>query len=110
MTDTSQKSTIETEHWREKQGGRVRFTRPWNAEVASFLHDCWPTEVFLHEDENTTDIVLRFPLSSKQLPEGVRNIYFGPDISLKAAFDEVVWMVPQGERESCWAPLARAAY
>lgn len=97
-------------HWRDKFGGRVRFPRPWNGDVKKLLHDCWPTEVFLNEDEKTTDLVLRFPVSSKRLPEQIRNRLFSYETSLTAAFDEMVWIVPKGKRETCWALLARAAH
>ncbi len=97
-------------HWREKFGGPSRFPRPWNAEVAALLHDCWPTEVFLREDANTTEIVLRFPVSSKRLPEEIQNKYFGHELSLSRAFDEVVWAAPEKGQHSFWSRLAKAGY
>jgi len=110
MANEPEKPVNRPEHWRDKFGGASRFPRPWNAEVAAFLHDCWPTEVFLREDATTTEIVLRFPLSSKQLPERIQSIYVGHEMSLSRAFDEVVWAAPEKGQHSCWSRLAKAAY
>src|SRR6266852_5847613 len=110
MPNVPDKLANETKYWREKFGGIHRKPRPWNADVAEFLHDCWPTEVFLREGANTTDIVLRFPLSSKQLSEQIQHTYFGHEMSLSMAFDEVVWKAPEKGRHSCWSRLAKAGY
>ena len=40
-------------HWREKLGGIRRTPRPTNDQVKAFLHNCWPTDLFLREDSNT---------------------------------------------------------
>jgi len=97
-------------HWRDKFGGIVRKPRPWNAEVNALLHNCWPTEVFLQENETTTDIVLRFPVSSKQLSQEIQNKYFGHGLSLPGSFNEVVWAAPEKGKHSPWALLAKAGY
>jgi len=110
MANEPEKPVNPSEHWRDKFGGPSRLPRPWNAEVAAFLHDCWPTEVFLREDATTTEIVLRFPVSSKQLPEEIQTKYFGHELSLSRAFDEVVWAPPEKGQHSFWSRLAKAAY
>jgi hypothetical protein len=111
MPNVPEKPLNKTGHWRDKFGGIVRKPRPWNTEVAAFLHDCGPTEVFLREDANTTEIVLRFPRSSEQLSEQIRSKYFGHEMSLSRAFNEVLWARPPVKgQHTCWGLLAKAGY
>ena len=111
MANSTEKPGNECGHWREKFGGIARKPRSWNSEVEAFLHDCGPTEIFLREDANTTEIVLRFPLSSEQLSEQIRSKYFSHEMSLSRAFNEVLWATPPVKgQHTCWGLLAKAGY
>jgi hypothetical protein len=111
MPNAPENPPNKTGHWRKKFGGVVRNPRSWNKEVEAFLHDCRPTEIFLREDATTTEIVLRFPFSSEQLSEKTRSKYFGSEMSLKTAFNELLWAKPPAKgKHTCWALLAKAGY
>jgi hypothetical protein len=78
------------QHWRTEFGVIRRAPRPWNSEVADLLDNSWPATLFLRENKQTTDIVLRLPLSSRQLSKKVQEVYFGQGISIKDAFEEII--------------------
>ena len=97
-------------NWREEFGGELRTPRLVDAAVIEFFRKSSPTKVIFQEKAKCTEIVLRFPVSSKQLPDRIRKAYFNWGISLREAFQETVWDVPSGSTSSSWAQLANVAH
>ncbi len=110
MTLEHQTNDKKPQHWRAEFGGVRRTPRPWNPEVADLLDSSWPVTLFLRENKKTTDIVLRLPLSSQQLSEKVKEAYFRQGISIKNAFQEIVWNAPRIGDTSFWARIAKAGH
>jgi hypothetical protein len=97
-------------HWRVGFGGIRRNPRPWNSAVAALLENSWPVTMFLRESKTTTDIVLRLPISSRQLSDKDQKAFFEPGISIKAAFEDIIWTAPKIGDTSPWARIAWAGY
>lgn len=98
------------QNWHDEFRVWPRTPFPGGPELLTFLSNGWPTEVLLSEGRTTTSIMLRFPLSSRQLPKNLRDAYSNSGISLSRAFSEIVWRAPRLRERSYWAILAKAAH
>jgi hypothetical protein len=113
MATNGKPSDLSPKPWQEKVDPdfRLRFPRAGVEYVETLLDSSWPPEIFLTENEQTTDIVIRFPATSHKLPDATRNAYFTTDFTLAKAFDEVLrgFTDQDGERTTR-SELARVAF
>lgn len=113
MPTNGKPSDLSPKPWQEKVDPdfHLRFPRAGVEYVETLLDSSWPPEIFLTEDEKSTDIVIRFPASSQKLPDATRNAYFTADFTLAIAFDEVLrGFTDQGGERTTRGELARVAY
>jgi hypothetical protein len=96
--------------WEEGLGITTRLPRPGLEEIGKLFARSWPPEIFLREHTKTTDIVLRLPVSSCQLPSGHWNAYFGRGATLKSIFEEILWKAPPSKGKKLWYQLAGLGY
>ena len=99
--------------WQEKVDSEfhVRLPRTGVEYVETLLDSSLPPEIFLTENEEHTDIVVRFPATSQKLPDKVRNTWFTADFTLAKAFDEVLRRLSRAdEKRATRAELTRVAY
>jgi hypothetical protein len=113
MPTNGKPTDLSPKPWQEKVDPdfHLRHPRSGVGYVETLLDSSLPPELFLTENEQSTDIVIRFPASSQKLPDAVRNLYFTEDFTLAKAFDEVLrgFTDQDGERTTR-AELARVAY
>src|ERR1035437_641297 len=78
--------------WQEEFGIINRRPRTGVQHLKKLLKSAWPPEIELREDDanDRIEIVLRFPVSSLQLPNRLREIYFQRGMSLDRAFQEIL--------------------
>jgi hypothetical protein len=96
--------------WHAEFGVRYRRPRIGLEQLVAYLKKSWPVNVLLRENQNSTDIILRLPVSSKKLPDNLRAAYFRGGVQIKDAFEETVWNVPDNAKRSPWAQLANAGW
>jgi hypothetical protein len=78
--------------WQEEFGIINRRPRTGVQHLKKLLKSAWPPEMELREDDanDRIEIVLRFPVSSLQLPNRLREICFQRGMSLNRAFQEIL--------------------
>lgn len=96
--------------WREELIQPPRIPRPGWDSVKELLSRSLCPHVFLRGRENYTDITLRFPTSSHQLPSEVRKAYSDLGMDLPAVFEEVIWKGPLQGSSTLWSELVRVGY
>lgn len=94
MADKEELVTLDPERqeqWKEIAAvNQKRFPRIEERDVIALVNAAWPPTIFLHEDENTTDIVIRFSSSSRHLSADHQRIYFTESRTLANIFDEAI--------------------
>lgn len=99
--------------WQEKVQADFHVRRPRSGVeyVQTLLDSSLPPEIFLTENEQHTDIVVRFPSTSQRLPDEVRGVLFTADFTLAKAFDEVLRRFSDTDnKRTTRAELTRIAY
>jgi hypothetical protein len=96
--------------WRNDIGMPLRFPRFAYEEVVTLANAAWPPEVFMQEHLKTTDIVVRFPVSSRQLSDVDREILFENNAPLSRVFEDVISKAPVKKGSTVNAKLAAEAY
>lgn len=96
--------------WRNDIGMPLRFQRFDHEKVVALVNGAWPPEVFMRERLKTTDIVIRFPVSSRQLPEVDREIFFENDAPLSRVFEDVISKAIMKKGGTVKAKLSAEAY
>jgi len=96
--------------WREELIKVPRTPRPSWKSVEKLLSSSRGARISLHERNNYTDIVLRFPGSSRQLPSKVQKAYSQLGMGLPAVFEEVIWKRPEKGSSTLWSDLMRVGY
>jgi hypothetical protein len=76
--------------WRKAAGLPARYPRIGYEEVVELVNAAWPPTVFMREHIKTTDIVIRFAGSSRQLTDAHRKIYFENFVPLRRVFDDAI--------------------
>jgi hypothetical protein len=84
--------TKPTKNWYEEFGIRYRRPRVKLKHIKKVLKSAWPPEIELHEDlsRKTTELILRFPACSADIPTEAREIYFQQGKTLEKAFQYVL--------------------
>ena len=97
--------------WREELiSPPLRIPRTgWKA-VKELLSRSLRAKVSLRERARHTDIVLRFPSSSRELPENIQKAYSQLGMDLGAVFSEILWKRPRKGSSTLWSELVRAGY
>jgi hypothetical protein len=104
---------LSPKRWQEKVDSEFHLRHPRTGVeyVETLLDSSLPPEIFLTENDEHTDIVIRFPATSKKLPDKVRTAYFTADFTLPKAFDQVLRRVSATDEDRVTrAELARVAY
>lgn len=79
------------EEWRRIAGvNQKRFQRIGHKEVVNLVDSAWPPTVRMRENHRTTEIVIRFRGSSKQLSKDHQRIYFDRSLPLRGVFDDAI--------------------
>jgi len=79
------------EEWRRIAGvNQKRFQRIGHKEVVNLVDSAWPPTVHMRENHGTTEIVIRFRGSSKQLSKDHQRIYFDRSLPLRGVFDDAI--------------------
>jgi hypothetical protein len=79
------------EQWRRIAGvNQRRFPRIGHKEVLDLVDSAWPPTVCMHEQEETTEIVIRFRGSSKQLSNEHQKTYFERSLPLQGVFEDAI--------------------
>jgi hypothetical protein len=95
--------------WKNVAEVRQRHPRTGYEEVVELVNATWPPTVFMREHEKTTDIVIRFERSSRQLPDGHREVYFDNFVPLTRVFEDVISHAPaKGENTIRWKLVTEA--
>jgi hypothetical protein len=81
----------------------------WDS-VRDLLSRAVPVEVSLNEQKDHTLMVLRLPVSTKQLPENVRAIYSRLGVRIEDVFAELLWKRPRKGSSTLWAELVGTAF
>jgi hypothetical protein len=81
-----------TNNWYQEFGLRYRRPRVKLKHVKKLLASAWPPEIEFHEDftRKTTELIVRFPSCSLDLPAEVREIYFRRGMTPAKAFQYVL--------------------
>lgn len=79
-------------NWYEEFGIRYRRPRVTLKHIKKLLKSAWPPEIEFHEDpfRKTTELILRFPSCSANLPTEAREIYFQQGGTPEKAFQYVL--------------------
>ena len=96
--------------WREDVGMPLRSPRAGHEDVVQAVLASWPPEVFMRENLKTTDIVIRFPWSSRQLSDAHRRAYFDNHVPLKRVFSDLLSTVAARGESTIKLKLAKEAY
>ena len=110
-------NNTEIQNWWDEFGVIPRTPRPGRAGLLKYLRRSLPVNASLREHKKSTDLIVRFPSSSRTLPIGHQKAYSAFGMSISDAFEEIVWnSIGTGTkrtrrvRTSFWARLAEAAY
>lgn len=110
MLSSADEKTRSEMDWREELISQPRIPRHgWHA-VQELLLRSLRARVSLRERARHTDIVLRFPSSSRELPEQTQMAYSRLGIDLGAVFSEILWKTPRKGSSTFWSELVRAGY
>lgn len=84
--------TKPTKNWYEEFGIRYRRPRVKLKHIKKLLKSAWPPEIEMREDPSrkTTELILRFPACSSDLPVEAREIYFQNGTTVEKAFQYVL--------------------
>jgi hypothetical protein len=96
--------------WREEFITRLRFPRAGWAAVSALVCNSANVKILVNEQAKCTDVILRFPSSSRQLPEAIRKAYARSGTTIEEAFNEVLWKKPLARRSTLWSEIARSGY
>jgi hypothetical protein len=113
MPTKGKPSDLSPKPWQERLDPdfHLRRPRPGVEYVETLLDSSLPPGIFLTENEQSTDIVIRFPATSHKLPGEVRAAYFTPDFTLAKAFEQVLRGFSEtADDRSVRTELARVAY
>jgi hypothetical protein len=80
----------------------------WSS-IETLLLDSQTPKIFLREKKTHTDVVLRFPTSSYQLPDDVRHVQSTLGMGMEAVFSERLWKRPR-IGSTLWSELLRVGY
>ena len=79
------------EQWRRIAGvNQKRFPRIGHKEVVDLVDSAWPPTVRMRENQGTTEIVIRFRGSSRQLSADHQKIYFERSLPLQGVFEDAI--------------------
>jgi hypothetical protein len=98
------------EKWRKELGIPARFPYTGNESIQQMLLNLPLPKVFLREERKTTDLVIRFDCSSKQLPSNLKQAYFGEGLTLSKVFDLVLPQRASKQRSRFGSELSRLGY
>jgi hypothetical protein len=96
--------------WLNDVGMPLRFPRVGNAEVVEGVKSAWPPTIFMVQDQESTDIVIRFPWSSKVLPPEHREAFFDKHVTLERVFDDLISRPREKGESAVERKLASEAY
>jgi hypothetical protein len=112
MSISGKPGDLSPKPWQEKLDPdfHLRHPRTGVDYVETLLDSSLPPEIFLAENEEHTDIVIRFPATSQKLPDEVRTAYFTAGFTLAKTFEEVLRRTDKDDKRMTRGELTRVAY
>jgi hypothetical protein len=99
-----------TAEWQEEFIDRPRWPRKNWPEVKDLLLRAARIEISLREEEDHTLIVLKLPVSTKQLSEEFQAFHSQRGVRMEDVFSELLWKKPAKGSSTLWSEFVRMGY